>query len=741
MDRLTDQQLLREYRQQRSESAFAELVQRHVDLVYSAALRMVRDPHLAEDVTQAVFVELAKQSAKLESRPVLAGWLHRTSQNLASKLIRSDVRRRAREHEAGVMNELHAHAHPEETEVPWDQIAPHLDSALGQLSESDRDALLLRFFQRQSARQIAETLGTTEEAAQKRVTRAIERIRTLLSQRGAPVGAGSLALILSAHAVQAAPAGLTTTITATAAGSGISSGSIVLKWITAKTVAAALTGVVIIGASSALLLTSADAKRETATPKPTASPGKPAARANAAVAGILKTAEGKPVASAEVYLATPFAKVPVYAQRSDKVQTTVTDAQGRFTFPADDANRAVIVLNEKGYAQASMSELATEPEVILQPWARIQGQLREGSQLMANQVIHLSRTRFGSKQEAKTYCTVHDTTTVTDGEGRYVFERVAPGDTWISWRKGGDRYDVQYRYVDVQPGKSLTVDIGGRGRPVIGRAALQEDGNAKPVKFYGSIWPRTDHQMRPPPNWRELSPEEQEKLTAEWEKTPDAKIYNQERCPIDFRIEEDGSFTVPDLPSGAYRLVVINWAGAPVRSAAVARGTSTIVIPEVPGGHSDEPLDIGTVEAFYTRPLQRGDLAPAFEAKTLDGRNLKLSDYKGKYLLVHFWRSDRPETTQDFPDLKAAQKEWSTKKGLEILGINFDESADSVRDFMKANEITWTQCIVTRASDIQNRFRLRGPTTLLIGPDGRILQANLHGVEITEGLKESLSGK
>src|SRR5438128_479660 len=134
MNGLTDQELLRDYTERRSEAAFAEVVRRHLDFVYSAASRMLRDAHLAEDVTQAVFVALAQNARQLTNRPILAGWLHRTAQNLAAKTVRSDVRRRAREQEAVAMNELL------EPAADWQQIAPHLDNALGELSEPDRDA-------------------------------------------------------------------------------------------------------------------------------------------------------------------------------------------------------------------------------------------------------------------------------------------------------------------------------------------------------------------------------------------------------------------------------------------------------------------------------------------------------------------------------------------------------------------------------------------------------------------------
>lgn len=208
MNDFTDQQLLREYAANRSEAAFAELVRRHVDLVYSVALRMICDPHLAEDVTQGAFIALAQNASQLAGRPVLSGWLHRTAQNLAANAVRADVRRRVREQEAAAMNELLS----AEPEASWDQIAPQLDAALGELSESDRDAVLLRFFERKSAREMAQILDLSDEAAQKRVNRAIERLRDHFSRRKMAVGAAGFAALISANAVQAAPAGLSSCI-------------------------------------------------------------------------------------------------------------------------------------------------------------------------------------------------------------------------------------------------------------------------------------------------------------------------------------------------------------------------------------------------------------------------------------------------------------------------------------------------------------------------------------------------
>ena len=209
---MTDRQLICVYVESHAESAFAELVRRHVDLVYSAALRMVCDSHLAEDVSQGVFLALAQNASELADRAVLSGWLYRTTQNIAAQTVRTEVRRRAREQEAAAMTE------PSESDIVWENISPHLDAAMGELNESERDALLLRFFERKSAKEMAQTLGNSEQAAQKRVNRAVEHLRKFFARRGIAVGASGLAAGISAGAVQAAPTGLATSISIAARG-------------------------------------------------------------------------------------------------------------------------------------------------------------------------------------------------------------------------------------------------------------------------------------------------------------------------------------------------------------------------------------------------------------------------------------------------------------------------------------------------------------------------------------------
>ena len=235
----TDSLLLKAYVERRLEAAFNELVHRHVDLVYSAAIRMVRDPHLAEDVTQGAFIALARQASELVERATLAGWLHRTAQNIAAQTVRTTERRRAREQEAFAMSEQISTS----PDVWWEQIEPHLDAALGELIDADRDAVVLRYFHKKSAAEIAAILGVSDDAAQKRVSRAVEKLREVFAKNKITIGAGSLGILISANAVQAAPAGLATKILAATSGITVTAGiTMIQKFLIAGFAAVAIGG-------------------------------------------------------------------------------------------------------------------------------------------------------------------------------------------------------------------------------------------------------------------------------------------------------------------------------------------------------------------------------------------------------------------------------------------------------------------------------------------------------------------
>ena len=204
---LNDMELLREYAAEGLETSFRTVLDRHVALVYSAALRQVRDPHLAEEVTQAVFVVLARKAGSLHKNTILAGWLFRTTRFITSRAMRDERRRQHREREAAHMETVHASVTPD---TSWEEIAPTLDEALTQLGEKDRNAILLRFFEKRDLKEVGSALHSSEDAAQKRIARALEKLRSFFSRRGVALSTVALAGALTQNAVHAAPAGLST---------------------------------------------------------------------------------------------------------------------------------------------------------------------------------------------------------------------------------------------------------------------------------------------------------------------------------------------------------------------------------------------------------------------------------------------------------------------------------------------------------------------------------------------------
>ena len=202
----TDAELLRSYACDRSESAFTELVQRHIDLVYSAALREARgDAAMAEDITQSVFAELARKASKLAVHPAPAGWLYTCVRRMTANARRAENRRQQREQQAQTMNELLC---PEASDLIWRQIRPVLDDAMHDLSDTERAAVVLRFFEERSLKEVGLALGINENAARMRVDRALGKLHKLLAKRGVTGTASGLAAALAGGAVASAPAGL-----------------------------------------------------------------------------------------------------------------------------------------------------------------------------------------------------------------------------------------------------------------------------------------------------------------------------------------------------------------------------------------------------------------------------------------------------------------------------------------------------------------------------------------------------
>src|SRR5437773_5218800 len=241
MQSTDDSALLRQYLEDRTDAAFAALVARHINLVYSVALRHVGDPHQAEEITQAVFILLARKAAQLRHDKALSSWLFQATRLTASNFVRGETRRHRREQEAHMQAVL-----DESGNDVWRQIAPLLDTAVASLSEKDRQAIVLRFYEGRNLRDVGAALGASEDAAEKRVSRAVERLREFLAKRGVTAGANGLVVVMSANAVQAAPVGLAATLSSAALASAAMGGGAltVLKFMTATKLKTAIIGAI-----------------------------------------------------------------------------------------------------------------------------------------------------------------------------------------------------------------------------------------------------------------------------------------------------------------------------------------------------------------------------------------------------------------------------------------------------------------------------------------------------------------
>src|SRR5688572_1680744 len=266
-----DSALLDRYAASRDEAAFHELVRRYVNLVYSAAARRVRDRHMAEDVTQAVFVILSRKVEAARRSGSLAVWLLRAVRYAEANAVKIERRRRRREAAAARRAEAAGACSPNPSDaLAWQEVAAHLDDAVLALPAVDRCAIVLRFFEHKSIRDVADALNLTEAAAKQRLSRSVERLRQRLARRGivAPAGAAGLSTLLATHAAAAAPAGVltsacsvTTTVATGAASLTIAKGAItMMAWTKVKAAAAVLAVASVLGTGTVITLQRAQAQ-------------------------------------------------------------------------------------------------------------------------------------------------------------------------------------------------------------------------------------------------------------------------------------------------------------------------------------------------------------------------------------------------------------------------------------------------------------------------------------------------
>jgi thiol-disulfide isomerase/thioredoxin len=385
-------------------------------------------------------------------------------------------------------------------------------------------------------------------------------------------------------------------------------------------------------------------------------------------------------------------------------------------------------------------ELKRNAQLRVMPWGRIEGVLKVAGKPAASQTIRINYRNVVLPDHAMV--SFNNTPATTDAEGRYSFAHVGPIQAKVGRELPanalGNRMRATHEQpVDVKPGETLTVNIGGTGVPLVGRVKLPAElaDRAKTITYSDLSELRLALPPLPvPDDFAAKTLEEKGKWLRAYLESPEGKkidrnSFKRGRFPV--RVSPDGSVAVDDLTAGTYELRVRaldTSKGNPGNlGEEVAKGETIFVIPE---NFADKRVDVGEVELKPLFNLQVGQAMPDPELKTLDGKPFKLSDHRGKVVLLDFWATWCGPCVFDTPNLKAVQEAFGKDDRFVLVSLSLDPEAQAPIDYVKKNDLAWTHGLLGNwgKTKVPDHFGVRGiPCYFLIGPDGKLLKKDLHG--------------
>jgi peroxiredoxin len=459
-------------------------------------------------------------------------------------------------------------------------------------------------------------------------------------------------------------------------------------------------------------------------------------------------ADGRPARGASVVLVQEGRPLTLTGGRLDPLFESPhaeAEADGRFRLARPAGRFALVAIDERGVAVRTAEEFATSPDLALRPWGRVSGTVRLGSRSDADRAVTMTNAWGDGSLSVNA-----SRQTRADARGRFALDHVLPG--LVIFARTGPSFGgltSDLRWVDIEPGRTVTVDIGGVGRPVVGRVAFPKDVPAPQFTSGRAILGRALPPVPFPPESASWPAERKLAWRVAWDKTAEGDAHLRSQNRHVGPVASDGSFRVDDVPPGRYRLSVVleqRLADAPPEAPAriAAQASVDVELPRTPGDadRSDEPFRLSPVTASVSaRGPEVGEPAPDFTIQTLGDKPLRLSDFRGRYVLLDFWATWCVPCAEELPHLKATFDAFGAGGRFALIGLSLDDTPEPPRRYTESRGMAWTQGFlgswasspVTASYDVQ-----AVPAIWLIGPDGRVVARNLHGPAIRTAVAKAL---